>query len=149
MQGQDAVISALGASNMFKYDTAVVTGIQTILKAMEIKKVHRFIYLSFAGVSESRNKAGFIIKYVAPKILSTEIARHENTEKLIIDSNLNWTIVRAATLTNNKFTGNFRKGESIVSGSFMASISRADVADFMIQQLTDTSFVRKAPMVLK
>jgi putative NADH-flavin reductase len=148
-EGQDAVLSALGSSSMFKYDKAVVTGVKTIVNAMERKKVGRFIYLSFAGVSESRNKAGFVIKYIAPMLLSTEIARHEDAEKAIKKSTLNWTIVRPPTLTNGRPAVHFRAGENIYKRGLIGSISRADVADFMIRQLTDESFVRKKPLILK
>jgi putative NADH-flavin reductase len=149
IEGQDAVMSALGASSMFTYDKTVVDGIQTILNAMQSKKVDRFIYLSFSGVRESRHKMGFVIKYIAPKLLSTEIARHEDCERMIRLSNLDWTIVRPPTLSNDKPLGNFRVGENISSARPITTISRADVASFMLQQLTDTIFVRKAPLILQ
>jgi putative NADH-flavin reductase len=148
VEGQDSVISALGASSMFKYDKAVVQGIRTIVGAMEYKSISRFIYLSFAGVRESRDQVGLMIKYIAPKLLSTEIARHEDSEKIIKQSRLNWTIVRPPTLTNNKPTAHFQSGESISAKGLFVSISRADVAGFMIGQLTDRSFIQKTPLIL-
>src|SRR5680860_950233 len=89
---QDAVLSTLGASNLFKYDQSVVDGIGNCIKAMEAKNIRRFIYMSFVGVKESRNKAGFVIKYIAPKLLSTEIKGHEIREGMILQSQLHWTI---------------------------------------------------------
>ena len=82
--GQDAVLSALGASSMFSYDTTVVAGIETIIRAMEAHQVNRLIYESFAGVRESRSRAGFIVSPCCSKILSTEIDRHEHSETLIM-----------------------------------------------------------------
>lgn len=148
-EGQDAVMSALGASSMFTYDQAVVTGIQNIVDAMETKSISRFVYLSFAGVSESRHQAGLIIRYVAPRLLSTEIARHEDSEKQITRSNLQWTIVRASTLSNGKPRGYFRAGEHIFTTGVVTIIPRGDVADFMIHQLTDRSFIRQKPLILQ
>jgi putative NADH-flavin reductase len=148
VKGQDAVLSALGASSAFKYDQSVVDGVNNIIKAMEMTGVSRFIYMSFVGVKESRNTAGFVIKYIAPKLLSTEVAGHEAREKMIKASQLKWTIVRAPTLSNGKHMAQFRTGEEITSKGFTVMISRADVADFMLRELTDNNFIRKIPSVM-
>jgi putative NADH-flavin reductase len=148
VSGQDAVLSALGASSMFRFDQSVVDGVETIVRAMMVKGVERFIYLSFAGVKESRDQVGFIIRNVAPAFLSTEIEGHEVKEKIIRESQLKWTLVRPPTLTNGKHRKQFRRGEGISTNGFAVTISRKDVADFMLQQLTDTEFIRKAPLIL-
>jgi len=148
IRGKDAVLSALGASSPFKYDKSVVDGAGNIIKAMEANNVNRLIYMSFVGVKESRNTAGFVIKYIAPKLLSTEVAGHEARENMIRQSKLQWTIVRAPTLTNGYHRAHFRSGENISSKGFTVTISRADVADFMLRQLTDNTFLRKAPSVM-
>ncbi len=146
--GKDAVLSALGASSPFKFDQSVVDGTKNIITAMETNEISRFIYMSFAGVKESRHTAGFIIKHIAPKLLSTEIAGHEARESMIRQSRLNWTIVRAVTLANGKHSGQYRSGVAINAKGFPVIISRADVADFMLQQVTDNTFSRKAPSVM-
>jgi len=147
-KGQEGVLSALGASSPFKYDQSVVDGVSNIIRAMKTVGVSRFIYMSFIGVKESRNSAGFVIKYIAPKLLSTEIAGHEVRESMIKQSQLKWTIVRPPTLTKGKRKSQFRSGEDITSKGFTVSISRADVADFMLQQLTDSSFLRRSPRIM-
>jgi putative NADH-flavin reductase len=146
--GKNAVLSALGASSPFKFDQSVVDGVNNIIKAMEAKNVSRFIYMSFVGVKASRNTAGFVIKYIAPKLLSTEVAGHEARERMIKNSQLNWTILRAPTLSNGKHRAQFRSGEDITSGGFTVMISRADVADCMLRQLSDNKFIRKTPSVM-
>lgn len=148
MKDQDAVISALGAPNPFRYDQAVVNGVKNIIRAMENNGVQRFIYLSFTGVKESRNRAGFVIRYIAPLLLSTEIKGHEAREKLIRESKLRWTIVRAPTLTNSKPRAQYRSGENIISKGFVVSISRTDVASFMLGQVTGKTFLSKAALVM-
>ena len=148
IKGQDAVLSALGAPSPFKYDKSIVDGAANIIKAMEANNVNRFIYMSFVGVKESRNTAGFVIRYIAPKLLSSEVAGHEAREKMIKQSQLKWTIVRAPTLTNGKHIAQFRSGEGITTKGFTVMISRADVADCMLRQLTDSNFIRKSPSVM-
>jgi len=54
--------------------------------------------------------------------------------------------VRPVILTNGPWTGRYRVViEGIPRGSYR--ISRADVADFMIRQLTSDEFVRKMPAI--
>ncbi len=63
-------------------------------------------------------------------------------------SALDWVIVRPPRLTNGPYTGKYLSGEDVGGRTFLASISRADVADFMVKQLTDDRYVRKTPAVL-
>ena len=59
---------------------------------------------------------------------------------------LDWIAVRPVILTNGPRTGRYRVvSEGIPRGGYR--ISRADVADFMIQQLTSDAFVRTMPAI--
>ena len=148
IRGQNVILSALGASSPFKFDPILVEGAGKIIRAMEDLKVVRFIYLSFIGVSDSRVNGGFVIRHIAPKLLKNEIAGHEAREKMIRNSGLNWTIIHAPTLTKGKKRGAYRKGENLSSNSFLVTISRADVADFMLSQCVDLAFNRKAVRIM-
>ena len=148
IKDQGVVLSALGASSPFKFDQSVVDGINNIITAMEKSDVRRFIYLSFIGVQESRKDAPFFIRHIASKILKTEIAGHEAKENIIKQSQLAWTIVRPPVLTKGRRKGNYCSGEELKSSAFMASISRADVADFMLKQINDNSFLHKAARIM-
>jgi putative NADH-flavin reductase len=145
---QDVVISALGASSPFKRDFTLIQGVQNITVAMTKRKVRRFIYQSFLGVRENRKELGFLIDRVLPILLRNVIQDHEEKENIIANSNLNWTVVRCAILTNKPFTGNYMHGEHITSPSIMPSISRADVADFMLKQLNDYRYLNKKPRIM-
>ena len=148
VQGHDIVLSALGANHPFKYDHVVIKGFGNIIRAMELHDRKRLIYLSAFGVKESRDHAGFMIRYIAPKILSTELGGHEAREQMLKTSELPWTIVRAGLLTNGEHKSKYRFGENIHYNGFLATISRADVADFMLRQIHDEAFIRKMPRVM-
>ena len=148
IRGQNVVLSALGSSSPFRFDPVLVEGVGKIIRAMEDLKVVRFIYLSFIGVSDSRVNGGFVIRHIAPKLLKNEIAGHEAREKMIRNSELNWTIIHAPTLTNGKKNGTYRTGENLSSNSFLVTMSRADVADFMLSQCVDSTFNRKAVRIM-
>jgi len=148
IKGHDVVLSALGAKNPFKFDAIVVDGVGKIIQVMEELKVLRFIYLSFIGVGEGRIHGGFVIRHIASRILKTEIAGHETREKMIRESRLNWTIVHAPTLTNGKKKGAYRTGENLSSNSVVVTVSRADVADFMLSQCVDLTFKHKSVRIM-
>jgi putative NADH-flavin reductase len=149
MKDQDAVISVLGVSRPLKPDPTVVQGVRHIIQAMEARGVRRFIYQSFVGVTDSRRYAGPLTRMVAVRVLRHEIADHETKEALVRASRLDWTIVRPPKLTNGALTGKYRCGEAIPARSLFPRLSRADAADFLLRQLTDTAFVRKAVSVMK
>lgn len=148
IKNQDAVISALGASNPFKHDFTLIGGIQNITTAMEERNVRRLIYQSFLGVKEKRKELGFLINSILPTVIKSVIQDHEAKEGIIVDSNLTWTIVRCPRLTNGSFTGNYMHGEHIASRLILPSISRADVADFMLKQLSDFKYLHKKPRIM-
>jgi putative NADH-flavin reductase len=148
VKGHDTVLSALGADSPFNYDQAVVDGLANIIRTMESTGVKRLIYLSFVGVKDSRSDAGFIIRHIAPKLLRTEIAGHEAREAMIKQCRLQWTIVRAPTLTNGPLTKTYRSGENLRSNAFAVTLSRANTADFMLKQLTDSRFVGKVARIM-
>lgn len=148
IRGQDVVFSALGVSVPLKRDPVVVAGVKNIVKAMEQHNVQRFIYLSFLGVSASRSDTGFLMKNLISRIVRHEIADHEEKEALILSSPLHWTIVRAPKLTDGPRKGIYRSGDAIKPAGLIPTLSRADVADFMLKQLSDTAFTRKAVRVM-
>jgi putative NADH-flavin reductase len=149
VQNQDAVICALGSSTLLRRDPTLIDGVRHIIKAMEHAGVQRFIYLSFLGVRDGRNQLSFLGKYiVAPLVLRNVVADHEVKEELIKQSRVNWIIVRPPRLTNGQRAGAYRSGECIGANSFIPTISRADVADFMLKQLTDDAYLHKTPSVM-
>ena len=61
---------------------------------------------------------------------------------MLRDSTLDWTLVHPVLLTNKPGTGNYRAGE-ILSMKGMPKISRADVAEFILDQLDDNKYLKK------
>jgi hypothetical protein len=68
-------------------------------------------------------------------------------EKLIEECSLDWVIVRPAALTNGAARGQYRHGPNVGSYLLPVRIARADVADFMLQQLTNDRYLGSAPGV--
>jgi putative NADH-flavin reductase len=146
--GHDAVVSALGVGTPLSHDPEVIAGVRHITRAMEHHGVRRLVYLSFIGVRESRHAVGFVLRYVASIPLRHEIADHEAKEDVIVASGLDWTIVRAPKLTNGARTERYRVGEDISTLAPLPLLSRADVAHFILDEVAQPRFVRKAPRLL-
>ena len=148
IKNQDAIFSALGVSKPLQSDPVVIEGIRNIIAAMEQTNVKRFIYLSFMAVGEGRKDGGFLVKNIIARIVRHEIADHFQKEQLIKASQLEWTIVHAPKLTNGAKKDIYRTGETIKPKTFLPTLSRADLAGFMLKQLTDKTFLLKTVRVM-
>ena len=148
VEGHTGVISTLGVGTPLRHDPAVIDGVRMIARASEHASVERLVYMSFIGVGDSRDAAGFLLKPLATTVLRQEVADHETKEAAVADSFVDWTIVRVPKLTNGRLTAAYRVGERIRARSPLPMISRADVADFLLRQLTDAAFIRKTVRIL-
>ena len=148
-QRQDAVASALGSGNSLSSDPALIDGVRNIVRAMDHAGVRRFVYLSMLGVGGSDKQLGLVDRYIVlPLLLRNVMKDHAIKEGLIKPSALDWVIVRPPRLTNGPYTGTYRSGEDVRERALSASVSRADVADFMVKQMTDDRYVHRTPAVL-
>ena len=106
------------------------------------------LYESAINVKESRPSAGPMIRLLGTTLLRSETAGHEARERIITQSKLDWTIVRAGGLTNGPHISVYRSGDNVRAKGIAAKIARADVADFLLKQVSDTSNLHKAVSVM-
>lgn len=148
--GHDAVLSAIGAPAL-KTGTVRSTGTRNIVLAMEKAGVRRLICQTSLGYGDSRatlDRTPFYFKYIiVPFFLRKGFADHALQEDHIKRSKLDWTIVRPGTLTDGPRTGAYRHGFESNDRTVKAEVSRADVADFMLKQLADATYLRRTPGV--
>ena len=64
----------------------------------------------------------------------------------MVTSDLEWTIARFTRPTDGRAAGNVRAG-FLGRDKLGASITRADIATFLLDQLDDTRFLRAAPAI--
>lgn len=141
MVGQDAVLCALGVKS-FSATTVLSTGTKNIVAAMERAGTRRIICESSLGVGDSREQAGFFFgKIVVPLVFKGLFEDKERQENVLRQSNLDWVIVRPARLTNGPKQGKYRAATD--NSPVGSEISRADVAAFMLEQLTSDQYLRK------
>jgi len=119
-----------------------------ILAAMEREGTKLLVCESSLGVGDSKGQLGPLYNYfIIPVLLRHVFADKEVQEKAMECSHVDWVIVRPGALTNGPKTGNYRAGFPVTDKSIQARISRADVADFMLKQLTDRTYIGKTPGV--
>jgi putative NADH-flavin reductase len=143
--GHEAVLVALGAGIKGQVRS---TGTLNIIQAMQRNGVRRLVCLSTLGVGDSRANMNFYWKYIMfGMLLRGAFADHVSQEEHVIRSELDWTIVRPAAYTDGERTGNYRHGFPATAKALKLKISRADVADFVLAQLADDSYVHMTPGV--
>jgi putative NADH-flavin reductase len=146
---QEAVLSALGGS--LDDDTLLPESIGHILAAMKENRVRRLIVLGASGVWPGAAKrlsggAQFFLRIIESTILKKAFRSQRAMQMRIQASDTDWTVVQPPRLVNQPGTGKIRvDGEALPANG--TTIARADVATFMLAQLTSREWVRKSPFL--
>jgi putative NADH-flavin reductase len=135
LQDADAIVSTLGRRR--RGPDVCTEGIRAVLS----HGPRRLILLSNYGVADSRHRTAYV---AVSWLLERAVLRDkEQAEALLRSSDADWTVVRAPVLTNGPRTGDYRTGPDLRL-SFTAKVSRADLADFMLAELRDNTYPRRA-----
>jgi putative NADH-flavin reductase len=143
--GQDAVLSALGTRSV-QSTTLFSESTHNLISAMNKHGVRRFVCLTGVGAGDSKGHVGFLYdRIMLPFVVKNIYEDKTRQEEAIKRSDLDWVIVRPARLTDEPAKGEYNV---FLGGSYTATkISRADVAAFMLAQLTDDTYVRKMSVI--
>jgi putative NADH-flavin reductase len=148
IQGQDAVLCTIGLPAFMDKSNLRANGTKNIIRAMEKTGVKRFICQSSGGVGDSRDTLPFLMKYlIVPFMLRRVFADHEIQENYIKESQLDWIIARPTTLTDGEHTGSYQHGYTADNKTVTSKISRADTADFMLEQLANNHYLHRTPSI--
>ncbi len=141
--GQQAVVSALGVG-LGGNKRVRSRGAENIIAAMQKFGVRRLVVESSYGVGDSLADASFMLRLVFQTVLRSTYEDKAREDAVIRGSDLEWIVVRPAALTNAPRRGQYRVGEHLKLG-LGTKIARADVAEFMLKQLSDDAWVRRYP----
>lgn len=147
LAGQDIVVSALGTgAGLFsdKATTVYSQGCTNLLAGMQQYGVKRFLCIS-ADAAEINPLLPwyyrFAAKYFVQKLLRHSYSDIRLMEQIVKNSATDWTIIRPPQMDDGKMTRRYRIGIN----NFLkkaAKISRADVADFIMEHMADESTFR-------
>lgn len=148
LQHQHAVISALGISS-FRESLKPMTFHQEtahhIIEQMKRQHVNRLVCLTSVGVLDKPVGPLFYTWLIKP-LLHYKYEDMRQQEKTVRQSGLDWTIVRPFRLTDGPRTGQYR----VAAGGVLdeaGSVARADIADFILNQLDTDEYVHQTPAV--
>jgi len=140
--GHDIVFCALGDGNK---GITRAAGTKNIVEAMRRHGIGRLIVQTTLGVGDSAGNLNFFWKNVMfGFLLKKAFKDHEVQEDIVRSSGLDYTIVRPSAFTNGGPTGKYRSGFNGSVKGLALTISRADVAGFMIEQAGSKQWVKKS-----
>jgi putative NADH-flavin reductase len=140
MHGQDAVISALGTAKS-EPTTLYSEGMHNILRVMQDTGVRRVFCISASGLEPTPLLQRLIAKPMLWRMLHDMYVDLVRMEDIVKASTADWTIVRPPMLSDKPRTGKYNVGVNRgLRGGY--TISRADVADYMLTHLSDPSTYR-------
>ena len=135
MATQEAVICTLGVKPTRAKVSVLSEGTDNLIRSMQRHNVRRLLCVTGIGAGNSRGHGGFLYdRVIQPLFLKTIYQDKDRQERLVEQSDRDWMIVRPARLTDGKGTGNFAVVQKM-QGLAASSISRTDVANWMVSQL--------------
>lgn len=144
VHGVDGVLSAVGAPTSRGTVTIHTDSARALLAAMGRAGVRRLVCVTSGGTNPKHDpNLPFAFQYVFKKLYANIYNDQMAMEAIVMSSDINWTIVRPAQLTNDAPTGRCRVAEAYALPTGTVT-PRADLAAFMLDQVEQPTFVRKA-----
>jgi putative NADH-flavin reductase len=138
VRGSDVVLSAFGPIIVRPTHQRRDFG-RALVDALRSAGVKRFLHVSSAFVF---NDGGLVVKVMANTVFRNVTVDHRDSERELTQPDLAWTILRPPRLTNGPVTDRIR----VASGHLPKNgftISRADVAAFMLQEAASPQYIRQ------
>lgn len=148
LNGQNAVVSALGTpASPFSEVTLLSTATQALVTAMKDERVSRLVTITGIGAGDSAGHGGFLFdKLIYPLLLRHVYADKNRQEAIIKASELDWVLVRPAILNDKPGRGAVHALTDL-SDFRGGTISRKDVARFVLDQVQSDQWVRQTPLI--
>jgi len=150
LKGQDAVVSALGTpGSPFREVRLLSTATRALVSAMKAEHVSRLVCITGMGAGDSAGHGGFLFDNVIFPLLLKKVYADKNRQEAIVrDSGLDWILVRPSVLNDKPSEGSIRALTDL-SDFHGGSISRQDVATFVLDQLRADAWLHRAPLITR
>ncbi|HEX8361271.1 MAG TPA: SDR family oxidoreductase [Longimicrobium sp.] len=148
LDGCSGVISSLGTpASPFREVTLLSTATRALVDAMARQDVRRLVCITGMGAGDSRGHGGFVFdRVIFPLLLRKVYADKDRQEAIVRSSAADWVLVRPTVLNDKPAQGSVR-ALTDRSGVHGGGVARADVANFVVAQLTDDAWLRRAPLI--
>ena len=147
--GVDVVIQTLGVGlgDLFRPVHLFSDATRVLIEAMRSQGVKRLVCVTGFGSGDSRASISCLQRLPFQIVFGRAYENKSLQEQLIKESELDWTIARPGVLTSGRRTNNY-KILSEASHFRNGIISRANVADFLVRQIVDQTYIHKAPVLV-
>jgi putative NADH-flavin reductase len=141
LAGHDAVLSAMGAPGPGR-NTITSESARATVAAMKSAGVRRLLIV---GVAALFDDVGFLGRVLRNTLLRNIADDSAEMERIVKGSQLDWTIVRPPRLTNGSRTQRYGIADDRLpdGAGGVATISRADVADFLLNEVERPAHLRR------
>jgi len=148
LKGQDAVVSALGTpASPFREVTLLSTATRALVNAMKAEHVSRLVCITGMGAGDSAGHGGRLFDNVIFPLLLKKVYADKNRQEAIIrNSELGWILVRPSVLNDRPGRGSVRALTDL-SDFHGGTISREDVATFVLDQLHSDAWSHRSPLI--
>ncbi len=130
LSGQDAIISAM-SSGTLESTTQLSDSTQTIITAMPPQGLHRIIVILSMGL---------LLPAPPPQFINVS-AEHRRIYQALQTTTLEWVAACPPSLTSEPGQGSYRAVAGGVPGGY--TISRYDLADFMLAQIDSKQYLQQ------
>lgn len=144
LAGQDAALSVLNAFNPEDY-AVFEQGATNIVNGMKAQGVKRVVYCSSFGVPDGFERDPYYEQNFRQGTLKAVYGEGRKAEAVITGSGLDWTLVRPPMLLDTPPTGSVRVVD--IPPLDMQTISRADLADYIVKCVEDPQYIHTANFV--
>ena len=148
LKGRDAVVSALGTpASPFREVTLLSTATRALVDAMKAEHVSRLVGITGMGAGDSAGHGGLLFDNVIFPLLLRKVYADKNRQEAIIrNSGLDWILVRPSVLNDKPSRGAVRALTDL-SDFHGGTISREDVAAFVLDQLHTDAWLHCSPLI--
>jgi putative NADH-flavin reductase len=152
LEGTDAVIETLGApmdmGTVLRGTRLFSAATRILVDAMRERGVRRLVAVTGLGAGDSRGHGGLLYDAIAfPLVLKRIYDDKDVQEQMLRSSGLDWTIVRPGLLRSGPATGRARALTDPKDWT-AGSVTRADVADFLVREAFERRFVGQTPLLI-
>jgi putative NADH-flavin reductase len=145
VQGQDAVIDTIGGKTPYKATDLETSTARNLIAAMQAQGVRRLLVISMMGIGDSAEQAPFWYEHLLmPTFLRGSTPDKTHMEETVKAGGIDYIIARPPLLTDDPATGSY---QIIPAPTKAHKITRADLAQFLVDQLTADTYRNQAVVV--
>ncbi len=147
INGCDVVVSALGMGQPASEKTIFTQSTGNIIKTMDNLRLKRYIVLTGINVDASFDEKDAKTKFATQWMYDNypvSTADKQQEYEMLAESNLKWTLIRLPLIMQTEEQTAIGKSLVNCDGDL---VNAANIAKFIIDQLTETTFIKKAPFI--